>query len=422
MLCPGVVEGTMFRWLSSDRRVFMRSAIGAPLAAAVAAGPLRAAKQAKLFRSTRDVLGELGVRTFVNAAGTYTRLTASRMPLEVVSAMQGASTRYVDLGELHEKAGDRIAELLDCEAALVTAGCASALTMATAACVAGTDTERIKRLPDTAGMRDEVVIQKAHRNGYDHAIRNCGVRLVEVETADELDNAIGERTAMLFFLNRAELEGRVGHEEFVRIGRQRGIPTLNDAAADVPPVENLFRFTKMGYDMVAFSGGKGLLGPQSAGLLLGRRDLIEAARLNNSPYSDSVGRTNKVNKEEIVGMLVALELFLQRDHEQVWKEWSRRCRRIEQAIGGLKGVSTEVFVPEIANAVPHLRVRWDYSAVGVDPEEAAKRLREGDPSVEVRPNYEDGLVISVWMLEPGEERIVARRVHSVLAQALRSSV
>ena len=408
----------MIGWFLRDRRAFMRWAIGGPLAGALAARPLLAAKQRKRLRAARDVLGELGVRTFVNAAGTYTRLTASRMPPEVLSAMQIASTRYVDLGELHERAGDRIAQLLECEAALVTAGCASALTLATAACVAGGDVERIKRLPDIGGMKNEVLIQKAHRNAYDHAVRNCGVKLVEVETAREMDAAIGERTAMMFFLNNAELEGSIGHEEWVKAGRAHGVPTLNDAAADVPPVENLFRFTKMGYDLVAFSGGKGLLGPQSTGLLLGRRDLIEAARLNNSPHSDSVGRTNKVNKEEIVGMLVALELFLHRDHEQVWRGWSRRCKRIEQALASLDGVSTEIFVPEIANAVPHLRVQWDYREADLTPEQAAERLREGDPSVEVRPRYDDGLEIAVWMLESGEERIVGRQVRGVLAGAI----
>ena len=411
----------MFRWLSRDRRAFLKAFLAAAAAGPFAARAPSAQKTRHLFRSARDVLGELGVRTFVNAAGTYTRLTASRMPPEVLSAIQGASIRYVDLGELHEKAGDRIADLLDCEAALVSAGCASALTLATAACVAGGDPDRIKRLPDTAGMRNEVVLQRSHRNGYDHAIRNCGVTLVEVETAEELEQAIGDRTAMLFFLNRAEKDGRVGHEEFVRIARRHGVPTLNDAAADVPPADNLFRFTKMGYDLVAFSGGKGLLGPQSTGLLIGRRDLIEFARLNNSPYSDSVGRTNKVNKEEVVGMLVALELFLERDHEATWREWTRRCKRIEKAVTGLRGVSTEVFVPEISNAVPHVRVRWDYAAAGLTAERAAESLREGEPSIEVRPGFEDGLEVAVWMLESGEERIVGRRIHGVLAEALGSA-
>ena len=411
----------MFSWLSRDRRAFLTSLLGGSAAGPFAAGLAGATKQRKRVHSARDVIGELGVRTFLNAAGTYTRLTASKMPSEVLSAMQGASTRYVDLEELHEKAGDRIAELLECEAALVTAGCASALTLATAACVAGKDPDRIKSIPDTTGMKNEVVLQKVHRNGYDHAIRNCGVRLVEVETAAELEAAISDRTAMLFFLNHNETDGSIGHAEFVRLGKKHGVPTLNDAAADVPPVDNLYRFTKMGYDLVAYSGGKGLLGPQSAGLLLGRRELIEAARLNNNPNSDSVGRSNKVNKEEVVGMLVALELFLERDHDATWREWTRRCKRIEQALKGIPGVSTEVFVPEIANAVPHLRIRWEYKSSGLDAEQAAERLRQGEPSIEVRPRSEDGLEIAVWMLDPGDERIVARMVRGVLAEAIRSS-
>ncbi len=410
----------MFRWRSRNRRSFLRSGLALPTMGLFAAGGGRAAKP-KRRHAVRDVLGELGVRTFLNAAGTYTRLTASRMPPEVLSAMQGASTQYVDLTELHEKAGARIAELLACDAALITAGCASALSLATAACVAGKDPERIRRVPDIAGLKDEVVMQKSHRNGYDHAIRNVGVRLVEAETAAELEAAIGDRTAMLFYLNSAESAGRIGHEEFVRIGRRHGIPTLNDAAADLPPVDNLFRFTKMGYDLVAFSGGKGLLGPQSAGLLLGRRDLIEAARLNNSPYSDSVCRTNKVNKEEIVGLLVALELFLDRDHDAQWREWTRRCRRIEQAVAGVANAQTEVFVPEIANAVPHLRIRWDYAKADLTPQGLAQRLREGEPSIEVRPGGDEALEVGVWMLEPGEERIVGRRIHAELAAAVRGA-
>lgn len=413
----------MFELFRRNRRTFLRNILGPSAVGAAVSGRLSAATSKKKARSpvARDVLGELGVRTFINAAGTYTRLTASRMPPEVLSAMQSASTRYVDLQELHEKAGERIAEMLECEAALVTAGCASALTLGTAACVAGASEENVRRLPDTTGMKDEVVVQKAHRNAYDHAVRNCGVRLVEVESASELEAAISEKTAMLFFLNHQQGAGQVGHEEFVRIGKRHSVPTMNDAAADLPPVENLFRFTKMGYDLVAFSGGKGLLGPQSAGLLLGRKDLIEAARLNNSPHSDSVGRTNKVNKEEIVGMLVALSLFLERDHDQYWKEWSRRCRRIAGVVDGLRSVETEVFVPEVANSVPHLRIRWDYERAGLDPKGAAERLRSGEPSIEVRPGSDDGLVIGVWMMAAGEERIVGRRLRAVLTEALDSA-
>ena len=241
--------------------------------------------------------------------------------------------------------GKRIAELLSCPAALVTAGCASALSLATAACVAGDDRERIRRLPDTTGMKNEVIVQKTHRVGYDHAIRNAGVRMIEVETREELENAINERTAMMFFLNSADPEGKVHHEEFVAIGKKHNVPTLIDAAADVPPVENLWRFTKMGFDLVGFSGGKGLRGPQSSGLLLGRKDLIEAAKLNTSPNGDTLCRTNKVNKEEIIGMLVALEIYLKEDHAAIWKDWEGRCRTHLEGLEAFEDVKTEVFVP-----------------------------------------------------------------------------
>jgi L-seryl-tRNA(Ser) seleniumtransferase len=363
----------------------------------------------------RDVIQELGVRSFINAAGTYTALTGSLMRPGVMEAMEVASRKYVTLDELHAAAGRRIAELVRCEAALVTAGCASALSLATAACVAGSDRDRIRRLPDTTGMRNEVIVQRTHRVGYDHAIRNAGVKMVEVQTREELERSISDRTAMMFFLNSAVNQGLVKHEEFVEIARGHKVPTLIDAAADVPPVENLWRFTKMGFDLVGFSGGKGLRGPQSTGLLLGRKDLIAAAKLNTSPNADTLCRSNKVNKEEIVGMLVALELYLKEDHAAVWKDWEARCRRITQALEGFKDVKAEVYVPEIANAVPHLRVSWDYRARGLSAAQMVRKLREGEPSVEVGPGSGRQLVIGVWMMEPGEDAIVGERLRSILA-------
>jgi L-seryl-tRNA(Ser) seleniumtransferase len=363
------------------------------------------------------VLRELGVRPCINAAGTYTALTGSLMPPEVFAAMQVASKHFVRLNELQDAVGKRIAELLKCDAAMVTAGCASALSLATAACVAGNDPERIRRLPDTAGMKNEVLVQRTHRVAYDHAIRNAGVRLIEVETADELKKQISEKTALLFFLNSAAPQGQIQHEEFIALGKQRQVPTLIDAAADVPPVDNLYRFTRLGFDLVAFSGGKGLRGPQSAGLLLGRQDLIAAARLNNSPNSDSLCRTNKVNKEEIVGMLVALELFLNRDHDAVWKEWQGRCERIFKDLAGLDDVRTRVEVPSGANAVPHLHVTWNYDQRQLNPAQMADKLRDGEPSIEVVPISRRELVVGVWMLEPGEDAIVARRIRELLTAA-----
>jgi L-seryl-tRNA(Ser) seleniumtransferase len=363
----------------------------------------------------RDVIQELGVRSFINAAGTFTNLTGSLMPAEVQAAMQVAARKYVRIEDLQVAVGKRIAQLLRCPAALVTAGCASALSLATAACVAGNDRSRIRRLPDTTGMKNEVLVQRTHRVGYDHAIRNAGVRMIEVGSREELEKAINAKTAMLFFLNAANPKGKIHHEEFVAIGKKHKVPTLIDAAADVPPVDNLYRYTKIGFDLVAFSGGKGLRGPQSAGLLLGRPDLISAAQLNNSPNADSLCRTNKVNKEEMVGMLVALELFLGRDQAAVWRDWETRCRCIIQALQPLADVRTEMYVPQIANAVPHLRVSWDYQRRRLTASDMARKLREGKPSIEVNPGSGRQLVIGVWMMEPGQDAIVAERIRAILA-------
>jgi D-glucosaminate-6-phosphate ammonia-lyase len=363
----------------------------------------------------RDVIEELGVRSFINAAGTFTALTGSLMRPEAVAAMQVASKKFVRLEDLRNAVGKRIAELLHCPAALVTAGCASALSVATAACITGDDRNRVRRLPDTTGMKNEVLVQRTHRVNYDHAIRNAGVRMIEVEDSAALEKAINERTAMMFFLNSADPQGKIHHEEFIAIAKKHNIPTLIDAAADVPPVENLWRYTKMGFDLVGFSGGKGLRGPQSSGLLLGRADLIEAAKLNFGPEGDSLCRTNKVNKEETIGMLVALETFLNQDHAAVWKDWEGRCRCITDTLKGFEDVRTEMFVPRIANAVPHLRVRWDSKKRKLTPTEMVQKLRDGKPSIEVSPGSRQQLVIGVWMMEPGEDAIVGDRIRSILA-------
>ncbi len=398
--------------LQTKRRAFLGTLAGVPAIPLLVPGGQAAARE---ITPARDVIQELGVRSFINAAGTFTALTGSLMRPEVVEAMQVASRKYVALDELHAAAGRRIAELLGCPAALVTAGCASALSLATAACVAGSDRDRIGRLPNTDGLKNEVLVQRTHRVGYDHAIRNAGVKLIEIETGEELEKAINERTAMMFFLNSSDPEGKIHHEEFVEVGKTHGVPTLIDAAADVPPVENLWRFTKMGFDLVGFSGGKGLRGPQSSGLLLGRKDLIAAAKLNTSPNADTLCRTNKVNKEEIIGMLVAIEVFLKQDHAAVWKEWEGRCRTISQALEPFQDVKTEVFVPPVANAVPHLRVTWDYGARCLTASQAVQKLREGKPSIEVTPSSSRLMVIGVWMMEPGEDAIVGERLRTILA-------
>jgi L-seryl-tRNA(Ser) seleniumtransferase len=362
----------------------------------------------------RDYFGELGVRPFINAAGTYTAMTASLMLPEVMDAINYASEHFVMLDELHDKVGERLAGLLRCEAAMVTSGAASALTLGTAAVLTGTDRQKIVDLPNLASMKSEVIIQKAHRFGYDHAVRNCGVRLVEVETREDLERAVGERTAMMLFYNNNNREGRIQDEEFVQIGKTHGIATFNDAAADVPPVENLWKYTSMGFDLVTFSGGKGMRGPQSAGLLVGRKDLIAAARLNAPPNGNSIGRGMKVNKEEMLGMLAAVEAYVKKDHAREQRDFERRAETIRAAAASVAGVKAEVFVPEIANHVPHIRISWDPAASRFTAADAVSALRDGDPSIGTRSEGE-ALVVGVWMMRPGEDKVVARRLRQVLA-------
>ncbi|MBS1876531.1 MAG: selenocysteine synthase [Acidobacteria bacterium] len=398
----------------SDRRAFLRGLSSAPLAG----GLLSASAEAAVSGGpARDYFKELGVRPFINAAGTYTMMTASLMPPEVMQAMQAASRKFVNLVALNEAVGRRLSALIGCEAAMVTAGAASALTLGTAACMTGKDTAKIQRLPDSTGMKNEVIIQKSHRYGYDHAVRNCGVRMVEVETAAELEAAVNPNTLMMLFFNANEPAGKISGQQFVELGKKHGVPTFNDAAADVPPVENFSKYTRMGFDLVTFSGGKGIRGPQSSGLLLGRKDLIEAALLNAPPNSDSIGRGQKVNKEEMIGLMVAVEMFFKKDHAAEWKEWERRAEVVRKAVGGLKGVRTEIWIPEIANHVPHVRVLWEPGAVTASIDDIRRKMREGDPAIELVPGG-DALTVGVWMLEPGEAEIVARRLREVLKGAL----
>lgn len=393
----------------TNRRSFLGRLSGVPLL-----GPFLAAAPAGAAARERDFLRELGVKPIINAAGVYTMFTGSLMRPEVVKAIASMSKTFVRLTELHDAVGKRIAELLGCEAAMVPSGAAAALTVGTAACITSKDPALIQRIPDTAGMKNEVLVQKTHRFPYDHMVRNCGVRLVEVETREELERSIHDRTAALLFLNKAEPQGRIKMEEFVQIGKKHGVPTFNDAAADVPPLENLKRPIRLGFDLIAISGGKGIRGPQSAGLLLGRKDLIEAARLNTLPHSDTMGRSCKVNKEELVGMMVAVESFLKEDHASLYREWDRRVRTISEQLSSIPGVRLEPYTPEIANQVPHLRVEWDSSKIALSSEAVMQRLRDEEPSIELVPGPERGIEISAWTLQPGEAEIVARRIREIL--------
>ncbi len=397
-----------------SRRRFLENLSALPLIGGVigTGGSTVASAAGAAAGGGRDYFKELGVRPFINASGTYTAMTASLMPPEVMDAINYASRHYVMLEELGEKVGERIAKLVKADAAMVTSGAASALTLGTAAVLTGMDQQKMVELPNLTGMKSEVIIQKSHRFGYDHAVRNCGVRLIEVETRDELERAITPQTAMMLFYNNNNPVGQIKDQEFVQLGKKHGVPTLNDAAADVPPVDNLWKYTAMGFDLVAFSGGKGLRGPQSAGLLLGRRDLIAAARRNAPPNGNTIGRGMKVNKEEIVGMLAALELYIEKDHQREGREFDKRAEAIRSSAAAVPGVKAEVFVPEVANHVPHVRVTWQggnrAAAAGI-----VSVLRDGEPSIAIR-SEEDALVIGVWMMRNGEEKIVARRLKEAL--------
>jgi uncharacterized pyridoxal phosphate-dependent enzyme len=394
-----------------SRRRFLESISALPLVGGFLGASALSVRPAAAMGG-RDYFRDLGVRPFINASGTYTAMTASLMPPEVMEAINYASKHYVMLDELHDRVGERIARLVKSEAAMVTSGAASALTLGTAAVLTGTDNQKIVDLPNLATMKSEVIIQKAHRFGYDHAVRNCGVKLVEVETRDDLERAVNPQTAMMLFYNNNNTVGQIRDEEFVQLGKKHGVPTFNDAAADVPPVDNLWKYTAMGFDLVTFSGGKGIRGPQSAGLLLGRKDLIAAARRNAPPNGNTVGRGMKVNKEEMLGMLAALELYLGKDHEKERREFDKRAETIRSSAAAVPGVKAEVFVPEVANHVPHVRITWDNGQKAA-AEAAVQAMRDGEPSIAIRSEG-PALVIGVWMMRSGEEKVVAKRLRQVL--------
>lgn len=385
----------------------------------IASLPLFATKSSAVKLKTPDYFKDLGVKPFINAAGTYTMLTASLMSQETMDAMEYASKHFVHLTKLQDAVGARIAALCGSEAAMVTSGASGALTVGTAGCITGTDDKKILQLPDMTGLKNEVLVQKSHRYGYDHAVRACGVKMVEIETEEDFHRLVGPQTAMALFFNDNAPKGMIDAKAWVRLGKQHGVPTFNDASADALPVARLTLYTKMGFDLVTFSGGKGICAPQSTGFLLGRKDLIEAARLNTSPYSDSIARGMKVNKEEMVGSLVALEAYIKRDHEAVGKEWDRRVETIRKAAAKYPTVTSKVDVPEIANHTPHLKMSWDQAKIKISPLEVKKILLETEPSIEVTPSTsKEELVVTVWMLKPGEAEVVARRIGEVLKAAV----
>ena len=417
-----------------SRRKLLREGTQAVLAGGVALSGiprLEAQGSAQSTAKTVDYYQKLGVTPFINAAGTYTVLSAATMPDEVRAAVELAARRPVNLNELLDASGAYLAKRLRCEAALVTSGAAAALVVGTAACITMGKERPILDIPtDMSALKNEVIVQKSHRYGYDHALRNCGILFVEVETLEQYEQAFTERTVMAHFFNAGS--GKISREDWVRVAHKHGVPSFNDAAADVPPISNLWNYTQMGFDLVTFSGGKGLRGPQCTGLLLGRKDLIDAAKKNNSPNSNTVGRGMKVAKEEIVGLVAAVDWFLKQDDAAIEAQCRQRADRIAKHLSAIPTVQTQIFVPEVANHVPHLLITYDQNRIKISGAEAMQKMRAGKPRIELNPSTggapasaglpggPNTIVVGVWMLQPGEDAIVAKRLREVLQEGIKA--
>ena len=364
------------------------------------------------FGSTGNVYEELGLTTVINGQGTMTYLGGSLPRPEVEAVMALAGQHFVPIADLEVAAGKRICELLKLPAdydAIVTCGAAAGMQSGLAGILTGNNPKFIEQLPDLTGMKTEVIIQKSHRNPFDHQLRATGVKLVVVESRDDLKRAINPQTAMMHFSNFANAQGQIKVEEWVKLAHESNIPAFIDAAADTPPVSNLWDYAKMGYDLIAFSGGKAIRGPQCAGLLIGKKELVANALLNNSPHEDTLGRASKVGKEEIVGMVKALECFLNEDHAALDKEWWRRLDYVSSEITHIPGVTTSFDVPDIANHVPHMSIFWDPRKIALSPRDAGKALRSGKPSI-VLGSSEHSLGMNSFMLKSGEEKIIAAQL------------
>jgi D-glucosaminate-6-phosphate ammonia-lyase len=355
---------------------------------------------------------DLGVRTIVNCYGTYTIITGSRALKQVAEAMVEATNAYVHMDELMDKIGERLAELTGAEWGYMPSGCAAALTQITAACIAGADPEKMTRLPDTAGLKNEVIMQKGHRNSYDWAIRMTGARMIDVETMADLRAAINERTALIAITGDLEEHSTIPVQAMIDVAKEHGIPTLVDAAAQRPDVPN--RYLEMGADVVLYSGGKCMRGPQGAGLALGNKAILKAAFLNGAPHH-ALGRPMKAGKEEIMGLLAAVEAWiLGRDHEAEWQMWEGYLDEIRQAVEALPSVETEIVQPGLSNHAPMLSITWDPTVLHVTPEQVHRELMEGDPPVAMHLTGK-GLRVMPYMMEDGDAAIAARRLSELLS-------
>ena len=419
---------------NSSRRSFMKLLAAAPLLTQVAMRDLYAQAASAIGKqSGRNVYTRLGVKTVINCRGTWTYLSGSLEFPEVRQAQIEAAQHFVNMLDLQRAVGRRLSELTGAESGIITSGAAGAMAAATAGCIAGTDDKLIWQLPDTTGLKHEVVMVGG-RSAFDSAIRLTGAKLILVYSPEELANAINENTAMIYTTDLAEKLQRE-----LAIAKDRKIPMLLDDAAGIPPVDNAKLYAKMGVDLYCFSGGKGLCGPQCSGLLLGRKDLIEAALLNCSPREGAVCRPMKVGKEEVIGCLTALETWLKVDEKKLYSEWNSRIDRIRKMVDTVPGVTTDTYVPGDGNRYPTLRVSWDQQAWGFSLNDCVQKLREGDPVVELLGPDNPSLVTAVregnpnptrkerkqpdhielvsMTIQPGEEIIVGQRLRAVLSSA-----
>jgi uncharacterized pyridoxal phosphate-dependent enzyme len=416
------------------RRTLMKWMAAAPVYGVIAARSMSDKLAAATGKTaTADVYRRLGVRPFINARGTWTYLSGSLELPEVRKAMDAASQHFVDIFELQQGAGRRLAELSGAESGMVTSGAAGAMAAATAGCMAGTDPAKVWQLPDTTGLKNEVVMLGG-RSAFDSAIRLTGAKLVVVRNLEDFSKALNERTAMVY---TTWLGDRL--EKALAIAKGAKVPLMLDDAAGIPPIGNLTLYAKMGIDLFCFSGGKGLRGPQCSGILLGRKDLIQAALAQCNPWEGAVCRPMKVGKEEIIGVLAAVESWTKQDLDALNKEWSRRVDRIAKVVETVPGVTTQIKIPEDGNRYPTLTVKWDEEAWGFTVADCDRALREGEPRIEVltssnpslvpavregwqegrkkTPRRPDQLQIISMTLQDGEELVVGRRLRDILGKA-----
>ncbi len=403
---------------SAAARVSRRDLFGAGLMAAlVPAG--RAARSKPLYQDS-IYARLLGVRPLLTCRGHTTAYGGSLMPPEVLRAMAEANDQFVDMYELNEAAGRRIAEVMKTEAALVSAGSFSAMVLGAAACLTGKDPEKIEALPHPTWAKRECLIPKSHRVVYDRAYRAAGMSIVQVESKDQLINAITEKTAMIAGLGSTERGSRpgvIGIEELIAIGKKAKVPVLIDAASELPPVSSLTRYTTMGADLTVISGGKGLQGPQSTGILAGRKDLIEAGSLNHAPNAN-IGRGMKVGKEEIVGLIAALNLYVETDHEAVHETWNKKARYLADQLKDVRGVKAEYRMN--AYGFGEMRLTWDRKIIPVTGKEAFRKLMGGEPRILYYEDDEGG-TFQTRCMKDGDEIIAARRLREFFQQEAKSA-